>query len=344
MSLNETATTLTLLAHSARDQSLEWRRPAQYAALRSLESRAAAGLAPSPRYAARGRPDAGPSLASLDRCPLNGQPHVASGRLRGPGLSIKVRDFGGGDMEVRVGRWRDSIGGPKTGAVEVATETGSRKRVKSDPERAGKRSKQRLRESVRRLKPTAMWTFTKRGKFSSRKEAWNAWAKFLKLMKRRCRKEWMFVAVPELHGDGETWHLHVLVRGFYMVETIRVLWYRALNGRGNERGDLTPGNCDVKPIKPGRYNERRIASYVAAYVGKSITSDGDFKRSYSCAKDIPEPTIAYFNAALGKGGTDESLVIERWAQQAFGMATTRTYWWAREGRSGFIFNSDGPRR
>lgn len=160
------------------------------------------------------------------------------------------------------------------------------------------RSKRLVVHRARCLGARALWTFTKRGKFSSVDEVWQAWSVFRRLMVKRYGQDFRYVAVPELHADGETWHLHVLVDRLYMVESFRVLWNRALGGTGRERGRETKGNVDVKGPSAGRrITARRFAYYVAKYVGKGFEWSAGSRRLFSCSAGLRPVVDASWRAA-----------------------------------------------
>lgn len=148
------------------------------------------------------------------------------------------------------------------------------------------RARREVRHKVRCISADHLWTFTKRGKFEALDELWACWKEFRRLMVRRFpQKPWIYVAVPELHADGESWHLHVGVNGFWDVTAIRVLWYRALGGNGSEVGAQTPGSVNVKWFNRGK-SARSIASYVAKYVGKGMGRMPGGRRLYAASKGI----------------------------------------------------------
>ena len=151
------------------------------------------------------------------------------------------------------------------------------------------RSRARIRHLCRCLAVRYMWTFTKRGKFSDLDELWGVWKEFCRLMSVRFpAREWRYVAVPELHQDGETWHLHVGVPEFWDVTVLRRLWYRALGGSGRESGPDTPGNLDVrdKAARRGARSARVIAGYIASYVGKGLGGASSGRRLFSSTKHV----------------------------------------------------------
>lgn len=156
-----------------------------------------------------------------------------------------------------------------------------------------------------------MWTFEQRGKFQTRDDAWVAWREFCRLVGVRGVRSvegypWVYAVVPELHSDGETWHLHVAVRGLFDVTTLRVLWYRALGGEGHERGSATPGSVNAKYFKRrrGRQVCRSISNYVSGYVGKGLAGGEAERKSFATSKDLLPVDVELYHQRLGTDPED----------------------------------------
>jgi len=136
-------------------------------------------------------------------------------------------------------------------------------------------------------------TLTKRDGISTLDECWQLWGAFERLVKRRWpNSAFNYVVVPEQHQNG-TWHLHVAVRGFWNVISMRSLWHRVLTGGKRDitlYGPDAPGNVDI--TDPSRYRRRHsnlsasCANYIAAYVGKGLASVELGRRTFASAKGI----------------------------------------------------------
>jgi hypothetical protein len=148
-----------------------------------------------------------------------------------------------------------------------------------------------------------LWTFGKRGKFESLDELWSRWKEFCRLMGKRHGDRWQYLAVPELHEDGETWHLHVGLRGFWDVNQLRLYWHRALvpGAKAILRGADAPGNVDAKRFR-GR-SARAIAGYVAKYIGKGMGAVQVGRKLYSSSEGLRplEKLTFHFISELGEG-------------------------------------------
>lgn len=183
------------------------------------------------------------------------------------------------------------------------------------------RSRSLVTHRARCLGARYLWTFTKRGKFVTSDEVWTAWKRFSRLFDVRFGRRMRYVAVPELHGDGETWHLHVAFGEWFDVVTLRVLWYRALGGRGNERADETPGsvNAKDKKFRSGRSSARRVAGYIAKYVGKGFERGGANRRVFAASSGLRPLELARWHAPFDGGLEELAFAALRWVGEAFGL-------------------------
>lgn len=231
---------------------------------------------------------------------------------------------------------------------EAMPENGDLSRVepRTDAERfeaSVRRSKQSVTRRMYALRADHMLTFTKRGKFETLDDAWSAWKKFDRLAKRRFRARWAFVAIPERHKDG-TFHIHVAVRGFFDVVTLRVLWFRALGGKGNERGSETPGNVDAKSFVRVHGRAKAIARYMAKYLCKGFSAVDRGRRSYSCSSGLHPDRVTRWREPLHFGSTAAATSIQRRLSDALGVSSWSHWFWAHGGRTGFILTSlKGPK-
>lgn len=182
-----------------------------------------------------------------------------------------------------------------------------------------KRSRSLVVHRARCLQPHSMWTFTKRGKFASADDVWSAWRLFAQMMRRRFKREWAYVAVPELHRDGQTWHLHVLFGRFYMVETLRRYWYRALGGSGSEQGDQTPGSVNVKSLRSRHSAGLGAARYIAKYVGKGFERGGLNRRVFASSIGLRPLQAQKRRDTFDQGLFGFADAVGRWLREHFGV-------------------------
>lgn len=201
---------------------------------------------------------------------------------------LKVTEYSSGVVEVR-----GVLGLTSRCPREKSEASMARRSVKAEGERflsSVKRSRRLLRERCLELNADNLLTLTKRGKFSSVDELWAAFARFNRLMSRFYGDKWRYVAVPELHADGETYHMHVATRGYFWHGIVRKIWYRALGGRGDEQGDETPGNIDFSAPRRVRGSSARkalrLAGYVAKYVGKGFAAGNRSRRLFAASRGL----------------------------------------------------------
>lgn len=165
-----------------------------------------------------------------------------------------------------------------------------------------RRAKCMVRHKIRCFGGDHLWTFTRRGKFATVDDLWLVWARFERLAMKRW-PGFQYVAVPERHADGQTWHLHVAVKGMRMVESLRKMWSIALGGTGGESGPETLGNVNAKYFK-GR-GSKPVYRYISKYVGEDIGAALCARKSYSCSRGIVPLSVRRFRASTwGVGGME----------------------------------------
>lgn len=280
---------------------------------------------------------AGVSVANVGSAPnLESSPQVS----RGPGYSVTVLDFGDGIVEARavfldVRRGKrskreideSSMVEPPPVRVDSAEKIAWRRR----------RTGRSLRYRCLALKADHMLTFTKRGKFDSLDDLRAAWLRFYRLLKKFPNLDFRYVAVPELHGDGETWHLHVAVRGRYDVVFLRRLWYRALGGRGDERGEDTPGSLHARYFNNRRKAALSVAGYMSKYMGKSFSATGGGRRAFWASIGLVPASIHRWVEPVG------DCVLLRVRDVVAPMAPKNTLWrlfeWEYVGLHGFVMKT-----
>jgi hypothetical protein len=176
----------------------------------------------------------------------------------------------------------------------------------SSPERVARRARQRCRWLVKAIGGDRMVTLTWRENMTDISEAKKALVKFVRLCNERF-SGFQYVAVPELQERG-AFHWHMGVRGFFPVDTLRGLWWRALGLRvrwhlGRPSVKLPCGTWSENPgiYSPGTVNLRspqsrgqkrrtwqadRMAAYMAKYISKAIEGGQDGRASYSASRGI----------------------------------------------------------
>jgi hypothetical protein len=141
-------------------------------------------------------------------------------------------------------------------------------------------------------------------------ECWKVFKYFSKMVRKRYKERWIYIAVPELTEAGNI-HFHLALRGWWSIHALRHFWYRATKSARRicpESGDVlrgfasdTNGQVNItnpKDFKKKSWNPRSIAQYLVKYMTKG--SAADFNKSrYSSGGDIPVPEAMRGWVALG---------------------------------------------
>lgn len=167
-----------------------------------------------------------------------------------------------------------------------------------------RRSRKLLRERLFECDADHMVTLGKRGKFASLDAFWLAWDKFNRGMRAyavRVGRRWRAVCVPELHADGETWHGHVGVNGFWPHTVLWFEWQKALGGRGGEHGKESIGSVRIDYIKVKRRKSlprgavaRRVAGYLGKYLGKGFSGCNRSRRLFAASRGLAPYRVERF--------------------------------------------------
>lgn len=142
------------------------------------------------------------------------------------------------------------------------------------------------------IRADRMLTLTSRGLLKEFDQVIQAWKRFMRLVERAGTK-FRYVAVPELHASGEHFHIHVALNGYLKADLMRRCWQIALGGKGNERGQDTLGNVDIKSRRYGKVGPSdsvRIARYLSKYITKGYLEHHRFNRKrYWASRNILLP-------------------------------------------------------
>jgi hypothetical protein len=239
----------------------------------------------------------------------------------GPSYLGILKSYGpnGGKLVLRTVHERPQVSRPDQAAMgELVCEKGkgekqtsSIPRTMADPvnvEKSAWRARAKLEDWVRM---TAMpgtdyrlCTGTKRGGLTTAGDALQAVERFRRLLERH-HPGVKAAAVPELHKGGGvnhgTYHVHFMLvfpagqRPIYSV--FHRLWYRALGGRGNEKGADAPGNFDFAKThaKDGkRYTACQGARYMAKYLTKDLYSGNVGQKRFTTSHGAPDPVKRFY--------------------------------------------------
>jgi hypothetical protein len=189
-----------------------------------------------------------------------------------------------------------------TGEVRRGPREPGAERDPEDAVRSARRARQMLRLRATHMGCDRLFTLTARGLLASRDEARECWSAFARLMRVAFPSvEW--IAVPEPHSDGLHWHVHFASRGFLNVNVLRRMWHAVLQRRyelsGPTTGKHSPGNVDVsyRGAARGVKLVRKIAAYLAKYLGKSAEAEFNRKRYWqSMGIELPKAHYIWLGA------------------------------------------------
>lgn len=197
---------------------------------------------------------------------------------------VKVRDFGGGRSEIVIVESMHIPGGLlKRGNFKVYKGPGAL--VVGDPDLRRRRN---LARSARRARQVVRWramaigadrllTLTYRENMQDLQRCRADFDAF----RRRMQKAGMlenYVAVPERQERG-AWHVHIALKGWLPVDEVRAHWHAVVG----------EGNIDIARSRRGRMDAKRIAGYLAKYIGKAFDEVCDGRARYWGSRGLPAP-------------------------------------------------------
>jgi hypothetical protein len=164
---------------------------------------------------------------------------------------------------------------------------------KRDLEKCAYRAARRVRHLCLEIRADRLLTLTSRNKLKEYDDVTATWKRFMRILESAGEK-FEYVAVPELHKNGEHFHIHAAINGFVRAEMLRRCWQIALGGKGDESGQNALGNVDIKHNKRKHYDKNRqtigIARYISKYITKSYLEHHRFNRKrYWAPRSIKLP-------------------------------------------------------
>jgi hypothetical protein len=165
--------------------------------------------------------------------------------------------------------------------------------TKRDLEKCGYRAARRVRQLCLEIRADRLLTLTSRNLLNDYDKLIATWKRFMRLLETIGEK-FDYVAVPELHKNGEYYHIHAAINGFSRVETLRRCWQIALGGKGDEKGVNALGNVDIKSTRRNGRNKSKqaigVAKYISKYITKSYIEHHQFNRKrYWAPRSIKLP-------------------------------------------------------
>ena len=174
--------------------------------------------------------------------------------------------------------------------------------TKRDLEKCAYRAARRVRQLCLEIRADRLLTVTSRNLLTDYDQLTATWKRFMRLLENAGEK-FEYVAVPELHKNGEHYHIHAAINGFARVELLRRCWQIALGGKGDERGENALGNVDIKSSRrKGQHKSKQaigVAKYISKYITKSYIEHHQFNRKrYWAPRSIklPDSTAEWMQA------------------------------------------------
>jgi hypothetical protein len=174
--------------------------------------------------------------------------------------------------------------------------------TKRDLEKCAYRAARRVRHLCLEIRADRLLTLTSRNLLADYDDLTATWKRFMRLLESAGEK-FEYVAVPELHKNGEHYHIHAAINGYARVELLRRCWQIALGGKGDERGANALGNVDIKSTRHKGQNKSKqaigVAKYISKYITKSYIEHHQFNRKrYWAPRSIklPESTGEWMRA------------------------------------------------
>jgi hypothetical protein len=171
-----------------------------------------------------------------------------------------------------------------------------------DLEKCAYRAARRVRHLCLEIRADRLLTLTSRHLLTDYDQLIATWKRFMRILEQAGEK-FEYVAVPELHKNGEHYHIHAAINGFVRVEMLRRCWQIALGGKGDESGVNALGNVDIKSTRrKGQHKSKQaigVAKYISKYITKSYIEHHQFNRKrYWSPRTIklPESTGEWLQA------------------------------------------------
>jgi hypothetical protein len=167
--------------------------------------------------------------------------------------------------------------------------------------RSVRRSRQKIRHTIKALEADHMLTLTYRENMQDVEKLKADFKRFARMMLARF-PDWKYVCVRETQERGAL-HLHIAVKGRQPLNYIRKCWYMAIGGSVSDTGADTLGAINVRA--PSRFSGRqgksvkwkveKLAGYLTKYLGKELegASEHHAKR-YWHSKTIVKPECKKF--------------------------------------------------
>jgi hypothetical protein len=216
--------------------------------------------------------------------------------------TARRRVFPDGQCEVTVSHERSFQGAAITPQTRV--KRGASENREANDDDAGRRAKKNVRHRCKAIGADRMVTLTYRENMVDRDQALKHWKAFCRRLGKV--KHFFYVAVIEEQERGAL-HFHVAVQGRQNYALLRSIWQSVL-GTDSESRQMGQVNVrDPHRFGFGPKGAHKLASYIAKYCGKSMSSrvPSDFvgpvrpvrvldEKRYFSSKGIPVPEVQFW--------------------------------------------------
>ena len=182
---------------------------------------------------------------------------------------------------------------------------------KRDLEKCAFRASRKVRQLCLEIRADRLLTLTSRHILTDYDDTIATWKRFMRILDNAGEK-FDYIAVPELHKNGEHYHIHAAINGFVRADMLRRCWQIALGGKGDEKGVNALGNVDIKrnPRNGADKNKQTIgiARYISKYITKSYLEHHQFNRKRYWAPrtiKLPESTGEWMRAETAAEAVQE---------------------------------------
>lgn len=182
-------------------------------------------------------------------------------------------------------------------------------------ERSARRAKQSIHHLIRQIGADHMLTLNVRENIQDKDKFFEIFTRFIRLVRekdyvgsygqhiqaklvtRKIKRDYAYVAVPELQERG-AYHMHIACVGKQDLNLLRACWYAALGGDCNDTGDNVLGQIDVQ------YHQKRfsglteihktfkLVGYLTKYISKSFEVSHQLgEKRYSSTRSVPKPIV-----------------------------------------------------
>lgn len=198
--------------------------------------------------------------------------------------------------------------------------------------RSVRRARQQVRFHCKMLGVDHLLTLTYRENMEDVERLERDWKAFVRLV-RKVKPNWQYVACREKQDRG-AYHLHVAVVGRQDINLLRRSWYKVLGGTGDERGEDTPGQIDVRgPSKrwgkvTADWKASKLAGYMTKYLHKAFEEiDSKASKRYWSSRGIEKPEVVKVwlaSSSFVDAVTDTHTIFRNFAPRTVSL-------WASEG-------------